>query len=169
MMMMSEDDDNNNNVANNSDSSDESTTTTTNNSINNHKKIDLILKDIHESSFPFRIVVIGNGAILETTSILGPHMATSTSTKTGERLVTLASADKSFEFHVKVDQVSKVTFTEREKPGSSTTNNIMRICRLQSKDEKPICSLILADSSEDAKEWFQGMTLQYGHEVLLMD
>ena len=108
--------------------------------------------------------VIGNGAILETTSILGPHMATSQSPKTGERLVTLASEDKSFEFHLKVDRVAKVTFTETDRPATATTNKkTLRIVRFVGEGDEPICSLILADASTEATEWFKDMTIRYGY------
>ena len=62
-----------------------------------------ILDLFHTSNYPFRIVVIGNGAILETTSKLGPTSKSSISPKSGERLLTFASEDQSFEFHVKVE------------------------------------------------------------------
>jgi len=129
-------------------------------------KIDNILKDLHDAALPFRIIVIGEGAILETTSVLGPHMASSVSKKTGERLVTLASDDRSFEFHLKVDKVGKVTFSEKDKPLENGGKKTMRICRFLSEEGGPICSLILADSSEDAADWFRGLTIRYGYEVL---
>eukprot|EP00586_Coscinodiscus_wailesii_P004426 CAMPEP_0172484654 /NCGR_PEP_ID=MMETSP1066-20121228/12202_1 /TAXON_ID=671091 /ORGANISM="Coscinodiscus wailesii, Strain CCMP2513" /LENGTH=158 /DNA_ID=CAMNT_0013249313 /DNA_START=90 /DNA_END=563 /DNA_ORIENTATION=+ len=59
--------------------------------------VENILKDIHSRQFLFRIVVIGNGAILESTQTLSDNYSTSTSPKTGEKLVTLSSDDKSFE------------------------------------------------------------------------
>ena len=112
--------------------------------------------------------MIGNGAILETTSILGPHYASNVSPKTGDRIITLASEDKSFEFHVKVDQVSKVTFSEVEKPVPPTsedqppTTKTMRIIRFVNTEGGPMCSLILQESDEAAIEWFTGMMDQYG-------
>ena len=125
-------------------------------------KIDSIIRDLHESNLPFRIVVIGNGAILETTSTLGPHMAESTSPKTGERLITLASDDRSFEFHLKPDTIAKVVFAESKKPDSGKT---LRIVRMLRDDGGPICSLICADGSEDAISWYKTMTIRYGYEV----
>ena len=125
-------------------------------------KIDSIIRDLHESEFSFRIVVIGNGAILESTSTLGPHMAESTSPKTGERLVTLASDERSFEFHLKPDTIAKVVFAESKKPDSGKT---LRIVRMLREDGGPICSLILADGTEEAVSWYKTMTIRYGYEV----
>ena len=126
--------------------------------------IEEIMKQFHDSMLKFRIVVIGNGAILETTSTLGPHMAVSTSPKTGERLVTLASDDKAFEFHLKIDQVSKITFVERE-----NGDKLLRICRFQSQDGQPMCSLILADDDNSKVEtWFHAMAQTYGTEINLI-
>ena len=125
-------------------------------------KIDSIIRDLHDSALPFRIVVIGNGAILESTSTLGPHMAESTSPKTGERLITLASDDRSFEFHLKPDGIAKVVFAESKKPDSGKT---LRIVRMLRDDGGPICSLILADGGEEAISWYKTMTIRYGYEV----
>jgi hypothetical protein len=108
-------------------------------------------------------VVIGNGAILETTSKLGPKTATSISPKTGDKLMTFASFDASFEFHVKVDQVCMVTFVSTEKPDEK----VMRASRFLNEKGTPICSLILADSSEKAINWFEGMVEKYGQEAIM--
>ena len=126
-------------------------------------KIDSIIRDLHDSSLRFRIVVIGNGAILESTSTLGPHMAESTSPKTGERLVTLASDDRSFEFHLKPDAIARVVFAEVNKPDSG--GKTLRIVRMLRGDDGPICSLILADGSDEAVSWYKDMTIRYGYEV----
>jgi hypothetical protein len=107
--------------------------------------------------------VIGNGAILETTSKLGPKTATAISPKTGDKLMTFASADASFEFHVKVDQVCMVTFVKTEKPDGKT----MRVSRFLNEKGTPICSLILADHSEKAINWFEGMVEKYGQEAIM--
>lgn len=122
--------------------------------------IDNILQDIHSSRYPFRIVVIGNGAILETTSPLGPIKKTSISPKTGEKLVTLASDDQSFEFHVKVDQVKKIVFAETKK-ATDTGEKILRICRLLNEAGGSICSLILGETSEESIAWFSELKSKY--------
>lgn len=131
--------------------------------------IDEIISKIHKSNFLFRIVVVGNGAILETTSRLGPIQKSSVSPQTGQRLVTLASQDQSFEFHIKIDQVHQVRFVEKIKEErvldddgnddgqNSMSNKIMRICRLLNPNGDSICSLILADSGPEAVEWFAHM------------
>ena len=45
-------------------------------------KAELILDEFYQSNLLFRIVVVGNGAILETTSKLGPKSSSSVSPKT---------------------------------------------------------------------------------------
>jgi len=100
-----------------------------------------ILEEFHRSNLSFRIVVIGNGAILETTSKLGPTSKSSISPKSGERLLTFANEDASFEFHVK----------------------------FLSEDGTPICSLILAENSDanEAEEWFDGLLVKHGDEIVM--
>jgi len=132
-------------------------------------KAEEVLEDIHSNGFKFRIVVIGNGAILETTSILGPNYASNISPKTGDRIITLSSEDKSFEFHVKVEQVSKITFSEVVKPipenDKGENTKIMRLIRLVNLEGGPMCSLILVDSDEKAVEWFSSMIDKFGSVV----
>jgi len=118
--------------------------------------------------------VIGNGAILESTATLGDPdstMAMSLSPKTGERIATFASPDKSFEFHLKIDQVHSVTFTETQRTlEDGITNKTLRICRFMKRGESdtlssaplfPMCSLILTDSSSEAVTWFRDMVHKY--------
>ncbi|KAL7532677.1 hypothetical protein ACHAWF_004207 [Thalassiosira exigua] len=116
-----------------------------------------ILDEFHRSNLKFRIVVIGNGAILETTSRLGPTSKSSISPKAGERLLTFASEDASFEFHVKVEQVCKIAFVTAKR----------RVARFLSENGSPICSLILADSSNEAEAWFDGLVENHGTEVIM--
>eukprot|EP00804_Cyclotella_cryptica_P003631 CCRYP_002226-RA/>CCRYP_002226-RA protein AED:0.47 eAED:0.47 QI:0/-1/0/1/-1/1/1/0/198 len=130
-------------------------------------KSETILSEFHESGFTFRIVVIGNGAILETTSKLGPTSSTSISPKTGEKLLTFASEDASFEFHVKVDQVCMVTFVTTERLVSGGGTKVMRVSRFLNEKGTPMCSLILADSSSEAIGWFEGMVEKYGQEAIM--
>jgi len=125
------------------------------------KTVDTVLTEMNDSGYPFRIVVIGNGAILETTSILGPTMKSSVSPKTGERLVTLASEDQSFEFHVKVDQVENVVFAETRRPIEGG-EKVLRICRFMNGEGGSMCSLILNDEGETAIQWFNGMKDRFG-------
>ena len=99
---------------------------------------------------------------MESTNILGPHKKTSTSPKTGEKLVTLASEDKSFEFHLKPDQVSKIGFVERAKPVENGVEEVLRICRLVNNEGASICSLIMTESSPDTANWFKEMISKYG-------
>lgn len=79
-------------------------------------------------------------------------MKYSESPKTGERLVTFASSDQEFEFHVKLAQIKEILFVER---------NGLNICRLLNDKGESACSLILNDSSDDALEWFQRTKTQY--------
>ncbi len=125
--------------------------------------VENVISDMHESSYPFRIVVVGNGAILETTSTLGPTMKSTISPKTGGKLVTLASEDQSFEFHVKVDQVDKVVFVQSARPAEGGEEKILRICRLMDKEGGSICSLILNEYGQAAIDWFSEMEARYSN------
>jgi putative heme iron utilization protein len=121
-----------------------------------------LVEDLHKSQYSFRIVVVGNGAILETTSELGPLMKLNSSPKTGEALITLSSADQSFEFHLKIAEVSKVALTEKE-----TGDRVMRIIRFLNNVGAPMCSLILRDDSEKSVEWYNELRSTYGGNVQL--
>ncbi|KAL7464313.1 hypothetical protein ACHAXS_004649 [Conticribra weissflogii] len=141
-------------------------------------KAQTILTSIHESKLPFRIIVIGPDSILETTSPLGPHVSLSISPKTNEPLMSFASDDRSFEFHVKIDRVCKVTFVALEKKTKDgdgedggegeDAKRVMRVCRFLNEKGSLICSLILADEGgEEGEKWFRGMIDAYGDEVLM--
>merc|ERR1711862_441235 len=100
------------------------------------------------------IVVVGEGAILESTQILGPHSALNVSPKSGERLQTFASEDKSFEFHLKVDRVATVAFAEKERTDGSS----MCITRFLDTNGRGMCSLILSEGNdEEAAGWFRSL------------
>jgi hypothetical protein len=124
-----------------------------------------LLKDLSNAKFPFRVVVVGNGAILESTNLLGPTFKVSQSPATGANLVTFASEDQSFEFHLMIAQVSKVAMIE--KPSPVKEGKTMRIMRFLNAEEKSICSLILADESADATGWFQRTVSKYGPEMII--
>lgn len=81
----------------------------------------------------------------------------------GQHLVTFASEDASFEFHVKIGQVSKVAMVEKVVSDTKT----LRILRMINDTGNPICSLILADQSGEAAEWYQSMMEKYGSEMRL--
>lgn len=119
-----------------------------------------LLQTLHDSKYPFRIVVVGNGAILETTSVLGPALSVSQSPKTGKNLMTLASQDKSFEFHLSLADVTEVAVLEKETPMKT-----MRLIRLLGDEGKSLASLILADTSDKAVEWFHGIHEKYGESI----
>jgi hypothetical protein len=127
------------------------------------EKVYGLLEEIHASKLDFRVVVVGNGAILETTAKLGPNFMLNKSPNSGANLVTFASEDKSFEFHLMTAQVSKIVFTENQGP----TGRTMRILRFINDVGKPICSLILADDNEEVAEWYKGMASKYGEELQL--
>lgn len=116
---------------------------------------------LHTCGYPFRTIVIGNGAILESTQMLGSTIKVTESPKTGNLILTMASEDQSFEFHVKLEQVYKISFVERQVP-----DKVLRIIRLTNEKEESMCSLILADNSEDAAAFFQSLVTQYGTEFL---
>lgn len=123
-----------------------------------------LLEELHNSEFDFRVIVVGNGAILETTAPLGPKMKMSESPATpGQHLVTFASEDASFEFHVKIGQVSKVAMVEKVVSDIKT----LRIMRMINDEGKSICSLILVNQSSEAAEWYQSMMEKYGPETKL--
>jgi hypothetical protein len=129
--------------------------------------VDKIVKDLHSSGFSFRIIVLANGSILETTVALsGTTISKSISPKTGEPITTIASTDKSFELHLKTNQISRVTFNKVQR---GENGKVMRVCRLMDRDGSLSTSLILqAEMGEDhPRRWFDEMINQYGEEVVL--
>ncbi len=129
--------------------------------------VDKIVKELHSSGFSFRVIVLSNGSILETTVALsGTTIAKSISPKTGEPITTIASKDKSFELHLKTNQISRVTFNKVQRVENG---KVMRVCRLMDHDGSLSTSLILqAEKGEDnPKQWFDEMINQYGEEVML--
>lgn len=79
-------------------------------------------------------------------------MKLSTSPKTGDRLITFASSNNDFEFHVYVDKITNISFVER---------NELKICRLLNGEGKSACSLILKDASDDALKWFHATKIKF--------
>jgi hypothetical protein len=144
------------------------------------KRVYTMLKELSDSNLPFRIVVVGNGAILESTNLLGgspspsPNstiMKLNQSPVSGANIVTFASEDKSFEFHLMIAKVDKVALIEKDSPINN--GKTMRIIRFINNDDgsgssKSICSLIIATGDDDhadaANEWFKIMTSKYGSE-----
>lgn len=127
------------------------------------KKTFDVLRALHDCKFNFRIVVVGNGAILETTSQLGPTVKVAQSPKTGKNLMTLASQDQSFEFHLQLADVSKIVLVQRETP-----KRTMRLLRFLQPEGESMCSLILADDSEAAQKWFDDELIgKFGTEIQL--
>jgi hypothetical protein len=129
-------------------------------------EVDNIVKDLHSSGFSFRIIVLSSGSILETTVALdGTTIATSKSPKTGEPIITMATTDKSFELHLKVNQISKVSF-HKVKRGEE--GKIMRICRMIDRTGSLSTSLILQQAAEEDDRpiiWFDEMIQRYGEEI----
>lgn len=72
-------------------------------------------------------------------------MKLSESQKTGGQLMTFASSDSNFEFHLNLEKIASVSFVEK---------NSMKICRLLNNEGQSACSLILADPSDEAIQWF---------------
>lgn len=126
------------------------------------QKVFDILQDFHRSPYAFRVVVVGNGAILETTSRLGPVFKVSQQPTTGSNLLTMANDDQSFEFHVRLNQVSKIVLTTRETPLKT-----LRIARFLNSQGDSICSLILADASDEAIQWYRQLQETYGSDIQL--
>ena len=119
-----------------------------------------ILRALHDSNYPFRVVVVGNGAILEATSTLGSNFKLGTSPRTGEPLTTFASDDKSFEFHMMISKVAKIVMTEKESPVDGSR---MQLLRFLNDEGGAMCSLILADKSKQAQEWYSALKTKYNN------
>lgn len=118
------------------------------------------MKGMKESGYTFRAVVVGKGAILETTTPLGPVLKVTQSPSTGDNLLTLATTDQETEFHLRLSQVKKVVITKKETPSKT-----LRIVRLVNVDGEGMCSLILADQSEAATKWYDEMAIDCGDEI----
>jgi len=126
------------------------------------QKVYDLMQAIHDSKISFRVVVVGKGAILETTSELGPVMRLTQSPSTGSNLITFASEDQSFEFHLQLANVYKIVLTKKETP-----MKILRIVRFLIANGETMCSLILADESEEAVKWYEYMIAKFGDELQL--
>jgi hypothetical protein len=126
------------------------------------QKVYDLLTEIHASKYPFRVVVMGSGAILETTHELGPVLKISQQPSTGANLMTLASEDKSFEFHVRLSHVSKMVLAVKTSP-----SKVLRVVRLLSSSGESLASLILATETEDATKWFSDLVDKHGDEIQL--
>jgi hypothetical protein len=121
-----------------------------------------IMDNIHDSGFIFRMVVVGKGAILETTAALGPVLKVTQSPSTGANLLTLANEDQTFEFHLQLSEVTKMVLMEKETPKKT-----LRIIRILNADGESMSSLILADESEAAVAWYGELIAKYGKEIQL--
>lgn len=77
-------------------------------------------------------------------------------------MLTMASADQTFEFHVHLEQVSKLVLIEKETPAKT-----LRIIRLLNDVGESMSSLILADSSKEAQTWYHDLVEKRGHEIQL--
>ena len=119
------------------------------------------LKELSDSNLSFRIVVVGNGAILESTNPMGPTFKVGESPKTGASIVTFASEDQSFEFHLMPAQIASAVLVDRPRPDGTT----MRILRLLNGEGGSVCSLIVVDNSSQAETWYDSMTSKYGSDI----
>jgi hypothetical protein len=126
-------------------------------------KVYELLEKLSDSKLSFRIVVVGNGAILESTNVLGPTFKLNKSPKTGSSIVTFASEDQSFEFHLMPAQIASAVLVE--KPSPTKEGKTMRLLRLLNSEGGSVCSLILADDSGPAESWFQSISSTYGTEI----
>jgi putative heme iron utilization protein len=123
------------------------------------KNVYQFLEQVHTSGYPFRTIVVGNGAILESTQALGSSLQVNKSPTTGETLLTMANDDKSFEFHIRIQQIHKIAIVER-----NVTDKVLRIIRFSNADEVTMCSLILADYTDDAAVFIEQLKQTYGTE-----
>jgi hypothetical protein len=121
-----------------------------------------IMEAIHDSGYLFRMVVVGKGAILETTAALGPVLKVTQSPSTGTNMLTLANTDQTFEFHLQLAEVSKMVLLEKVTPAKT-----LRIVRILNAAGESMSSLILADESEAAVTWYEGLIAKYGKEIQL--
>lgn len=80
----------------------------------------------------------------------------------GANLLTLASEDQSFEFHLQLSEVSKIALVEKETPAKT-----LRIIRLLNAEGESMSSLILADTSDEATKWYHGIVEERGSEIQL--
>ena len=126
-------------------------------------KVYQLLKELSDSNLSFRIVVVGNGAILESTNPLGPKFKLGESPKTGASIVTFASEDQSFEFHLMPAQIASAALVEKSSPAKE--GRTLRLLRFLNGEGGSICSLILADDSSSAKTWYESMAAKYGSSV----
>ena len=76
--------------------------------------------------------------------------------------MTLASADRSFEFHVRLSEVSKMVLTSKETPIKT-----IRLARLLNPLGDSMCGVILAEDSKEAIDWLDGMVSKYGSDIQL--
>ena len=77
-------------------------------------------------------------------------------------MLTLATSDQAFEFHIQLEQVSKVVLMEKVLPAKT-----LRIVRLLNAVGDSISSLILADGSDQATSWYHGLVERRGAEIQL--
>lgn len=75
-------------------------------------------------------------------------------------MVTFASEDQSFEFHVQLSKVCSFALVERETPKKT-----MCILRMMNSDKQSMASLILTDTSDAARAWFQKLIEKHGSEL----
>ena len=80
----------------------------------------------------------------------------------GANMLTLASKDQAFEFHVQLTEVSKIVLVEKETPAKT-----LRIIRLLNSMGESMSSMILADTSDAAKKWYHGLVEKRGSEIQL--
>lgn len=81
---------------------------------------------------------------------------------TGANLLTFASRDQSFEFHLQLSEVSKIALVVKETPAKT-----LRIIRLLNDQGASMSSLILADPSEEATAWYHNVVERRGSEIQL--
>jgi putative heme iron utilization protein len=77
-------------------------------------------------------------------------------------MLTLASADQAFEFHLQLTDISKIVLVEKETPAKT-----LRIVRFLNAVGESMSSLILTDASDEAKAWYHGLVETQGSEIQL--
>lgn len=77
-------------------------------------------------------------------------------------MLTLASTDQTFEFHLQLTDICKIVLIEKETPAKT-----LRIIRLLNAVGESMSSLILADTSDEAKSWYHELVEKRGNEIQL--
>jgi len=77
-------------------------------------------------------------------------------------MLTFASEDQSFEYHLPLSDVMKIVLVEKETPAKT-----LRIIRLLNAEGESMSSLILDDTTDAATKWYHSLVEKHGNEIQL--